>query len=387
MPLTPKQLELVRATIPILENGGEVLTKHFYGVMLSEYPQVLPFFNKTHQAKGDQPRALARAVLMYAKHIDDLGAIGPLATQIIQKHVSLGVRADHYPIVGTCLLRAMVEVLGKDVANDDILDAWGAAYKQLADILIAAEEAEYKKAEDAEGGWRGERAFVIAKKEAECTAITSFHLTPADGKSVMAHLPGQYTCIVATVNGDMVRRNYSLSALSTGKGYRISVKKEDDGIVSSYLHGLPIDATVNLLPPAGEFNLGTVESSDKPMVFIAGGIGITPLLPMMQHVIATSTRPVYFLSSVKSAEHQAFQGELAELAKSDRFHVKYWYSSEAGRISTTSLDAFLPTNHADIDAYFVGPRVFMKDVKNFLVELGVPEKQCHFEFFGPASDI
>jgi len=386
MPLTPKQLELVRATIPILETGGEVLTKHFYKTMLSEFPEVVPFFNKTHQAKGDQPRALARAVLMYAKHIEHLEQIGPLANQIIQKHVSLAIRADHYPIVGQCLLRAMVEVLGKEVANDDILDAWGAAYQQLADILIAAEEAEYKRIEATVGGWRGEREFVISKKESECDAITSFYLSPVDGGAVMTHLPGQYTCIVETVNGDLVRRNYSLSAVADGTRYRISVKKENDGVVSGFLHGLQEGEKIHLLPPAGEFIL---HESTKPVVFLAGGIGITPLLPMMKTVLSTTTRSVQFVSCVKDENHQAFKKELTELASeydASRLKIEYLYSTTQGRITEEKLNAFLPADH-DVDVYFVGPRAFMKDVKQQLMALGVPEKQCYYEFFGPASDM
>ena len=111
MPLTEEQKTIIKATVPILQTGGETLTKHFYGVMLKEYPEVVPFFNMSHQRTGDQPRALAHSVLMYAKHIDNLEAIGPLAGQIINKHVALAVRADHYPIVGACLLRSIREVL------------------------------------------------------------------------------------------------------------------------------------------------------------------------------------------------------------------------------------------------------------------------------------
>lgn len=386
MPLTERQNELVKATIPILEAGGEVLTKHFYKKMLSEYPEVVPFFNKTHQAKGDQPRALAHAVLMYAKHIDRLDQIGPLANEIIQKHVALAIKAEHYPIVGTCLLAAMVDVLGKETATDEILDAWGAAYFQLADILIAAEEAEYQRIESAPGGWRGEREFIISKKESECDAITSFYLTPADNKDVITHLPGRYTCIVATVKDDAVRRNYSLSALSNGTGYRISVKKESDGLVSSWLHSLPEGSKVNLLPPAGAF---IVKESTKPVVFIAGGIGITPLLPMAQSILATTTRSVQFLSCVKDANHQAFKSELAALVDNDnesRFKLDYWFSKSQGRITSEKLATFLPESR-DVDVYFVGPSEFMKDVKSQLVALGVSEKQCFYEFFGPAATI
>ncbi len=80
---------------------------------------------------------------MYAKHIDRLEALGDLAAQIVNKHVALQVLPEHYPIVGACLLRAIREVLGAEVATDAVIEAWGAAYGQLADILIGAERTVY----------------------------------------------------------------------------------------------------------------------------------------------------------------------------------------------------------------------------------------------------
>ena len=183
--LTADQTTIIKATVPILETGGEALTTHFYKIMLSEYPQVRPLFNQAHQASGAQPRALANGVLMYAKHIDHLQDIGNLAAQIVNKHVSLQVLPEHYPIVGACLLRAIREVLGPDTATDAVIDAWAAAYQQLADVLIGAEKDVYDKLAAAPGGWRGVRPFRVAQKVKESAEITSFHLEPADGQPVV----------------------------------------------------------------------------------------------------------------------------------------------------------------------------------------------------------
>ncbi len=70
--LSNAQRALIKATVPLLETGGEALITHFYPPMLGEYPEVRPLFNQAHQASGDQPRALANGVLMYARHIDQL---------------------------------------------------------------------------------------------------------------------------------------------------------------------------------------------------------------------------------------------------------------------------------------------------------------------------
>ena len=74
--LTDAQLAIVKSTVPLLESGGEALTTHFYKMLMRDYPQVRPLFNRAHQASGDQPRALANGVLMYARHIDRLEELG-----------------------------------------------------------------------------------------------------------------------------------------------------------------------------------------------------------------------------------------------------------------------------------------------------------------------
>jgi len=187
--LCAEQIALIKATVPLLESGGEALTNHFYKLLLSEHPEVRPLFNQAHQASGEQPRALANGVLMYARHIDRLDALGPLVAQIINKHVALQVLPEHYPLVGNCLLRAIREVLSEAIATDAVIDAWAAAYQQLADLLIGQEEHLYQAKAEAPGGWRGARPFRIARKVKESEEITSFHLQAEDGGPLMEFLP------------------------------------------------------------------------------------------------------------------------------------------------------------------------------------------------------
>lgn len=251
--LCAEQIALIKATVPLLESGGEALTNHFYKLLLSEHPEVRPLFNQAHQASGEQPRALANGVLMYARHIDRLDALGPLVAQIINKHVALQVLPEHYPLVGNCLLRAIREVLGEAIATDAVIDAWAAAYQQLADLLIGQEEHLYQAKAEAPGGWRGARPFRIARKVKESEEITSFHLQAEDGGPLMEFLPGQYIGLRLEINGKEERRNYSLSAAGNGREYRISVKREPGGVVSNALHDMPEGTIVELFAPAGEF--------------------------------------------------------------------------------------------------------------------------------------
>ncbi|MDD0975211.1 NO-inducible flavohemoprotein [Pseudomonas fontis] len=391
--LNAQDRAIVKATVPLLESGGEALTTHFYQLMLSEYPEVRPLFNQAHQASGDQPRALANGVLMYARHIDQLEQLGGLVSTIINKHVALQILPEHYPIVGSCLLRAIEEVLGKDIATPEVIAAWGAAYQQLADILIGAEEGMYQQKAEALGGWRGARAFKLAKRVQESSEIDSFYFAPVDGAAILKAEPGQYIGVQLFIDGEEHRRNYSLSALAEGGQYRISVKREQGGKVSNYLHAqLQVGDTLQLFPPSGEF---TLAASDKPLVLISGGVGITPTLTMLEAALE-SGRVVHFIHSARNGSVHAFRGWVDGLAaRHPQLKRFYCYAEDdgvsepadaLGMLSRDQLDQWLPQER-DLDAYFLGPKGFMAAIKQHLKGLGVPEKQSRYEFFGPASAL
>lgn len=390
--LCAEQIALIKATVPLLESGGEALTNHFYKLLLSEHPEVRPLFNQAHQASGEQPRALANGVLMYARHIDRLDALGPLVAQIINKHVALQVLPEHYPLVGNCLLRAIREVLGEAIATDAVIEAWAAAYQQLADLLIGQEERLYQAKAEAPGGWRGARPFRIARKVKESEEITSFHLQAEDGGLLMEFLPGQYIGLRLEINGKEERRNYSLSAAGNGREYRISVKREPGGVVSNALHDMPEGTIVELFAPAGEF---TLAPGNKPLVLISGGVGITPTLAMLEQALATS-RPVHFIHCARNAGVHAFRRAVDALAERhtqlQRFYCYEEHDGSAdapdaiGRLTEQQLADWLPQSR-DVDAYFLGPKPFMAAVRRQLKAIGVPEQQTRYEFFGPASAL
>jgi nitric oxide dioxygenase len=187
MPLTTEQKTLVKATVPILESQGEEITRVFYNNMLRENPILKNMFNAANQAHMAQPKALAHAVLAYAKHIDNPSVLLPTIDLIANKHASLLVRPEHYPIVGKYLLGGMAEVLG-EALTPDILDAWAVAYGELADIFIGVE----KKLYDQTHGWTDWRDFEIVKKVKENAEITSFYLAPVDRQPLPIFKPGKF---------------------------------------------------------------------------------------------------------------------------------------------------------------------------------------------------
>ena len=391
--LSPEHRAIITATVPILKAGGETLTRHFYLKLFNDFPEVKPYFNEAHQHAGTQQRALAHSILMYAANIERLEELGPLVSTIINKHAALQILPEHYPKVGAALLGAIREVLGAEVATDAVIDAWGAAYGQLAGILIGAEEQIYQANEQADGGWRGARAFKVAAKTAESDEITSFVLAPADGGKLVAFQPGQYISILVTVDGREMRRQYSLSAESNGATYRISVKREPGGKVSNHLHdSVNVGDSITVFPPAGAF---TLVDSDKPLVLISGGVGITPTLAMLGAALRTR-RPVHFIHAARHAGVHAFRSHIDQLAEQHPQLRRYYvYQDHAGAgaaphatgyITQQHLAGWLPESR-DVEAYFLGPTPFMKAIKSQLRELGVPEAQTYYEFFGSAEAL
>lgn len=387
--LSLQHREIVKATVPLLETGGEALTTHFYTLLLDTHPQLRPLFNQAHQADGAQPRALANGVLMYAKHIDQLDALGDLVGRIINKHVSLQILPEHYPLVGACLLQSIEQVLGADIATPAVIQAWAAAYGQLADILIGAEKAQYDANEQAPGGWRGARSFRLSRKEVESAEITSLYFEPVDGQAILVAQPGQYIGLRLDIDGQEHRRNYSLSALATGGQYRISVKREAGGKVSNFLHDrMSVGATLDLFAPAGGFILA---ASDKPLVLISGGVGITATLAMLEAALPTG-RPVYFIHCARNAAVHGFKAHIDTLAEQHPQLRRFYCYGEGeggdaiGRLDNDMLQRWLPQAR-DLDAYFLGPKGFMSAARRLLLAGGVPAAQCHYEFFGPASAL
>ena len=403
--LDDKTRKIVKACAPILQERGLEVTTHMYGLMFSQNPEVKALFNPANQTPTGQPATLARAVGAYAANIDNLDVLGGALKLMAHKHASLGVTADQYPIVGKHLLQSLEDVLGVDAETKD---AWAKAYGFLADVLIGMERQLYDEAAAQEGGWRDFRRFRIAHKEPESDIITSFYLEPVDGKPVTRHRPGQYTTVrLDFPDGSSTVRNYSLSDAPNGKGYRISVKREDvpaeapnapQGAVSHWLHDqMEPGMELELRAPMGDFYLDT--ESTRPVVLLSGGVGQTPLLAMLKSLAAPgATRDTYFIHAARNSAVHALGDEVKSLTAQNpklKSFVAYDEPSAAdikqggfdktGTVTAEWLASLLPTK--DCDFYFCGPKPFMREIYAILKGWNVPSPQIRFEFFGPAGDI
>ena len=143
--ITQENIDIVKSTAPVIKEHGNAITVRMYEIMFTTYPEVKEQFDMTAQANGKQPTKLANAVYAYAKYIDNLGQLKNMVETIAHRHVNVHVRADQYPIVGECLLKAVKDVLG-DAATPQIMEAWGQAYQVLAEVFINREQQIYQEA-------------------------------------------------------------------------------------------------------------------------------------------------------------------------------------------------------------------------------------------------
>jgi nitric oxide dioxygenase len=399
--LDPSKIATVKATAPVLAAQGYAIIQRFYHRLFEAHPELKNIFNMRHQERGEQHRALAAAVLAYATHIDNLSALGPAVDRITHKHASLNVQPAQYAVVGEHLLAAIKEVLG-EVATADILSAWAEAYQVLADIMINAEEALYKEAEQRAGGWRGWRNFTVWHKRPESEVITSFFLVAQDGQPIAEFEPGQYISIVADVPrlGLQQVRQYSLSNAPNGRYYRISVKRESEsesgphtaGYVSNLLHDYVNQGdVVRITPPFGPFHVDM--NATTPVVLISGGVGLTPLVSMLKAVLKNTDREVVFVHGARNGAVHAMKDLLKASADTNRrltnivFYdaplpsdvLGYDYDHQGlvdlRRISASAVKV-------DADYYICGPLPFMRAQVETLKALSVPEGRVHYEVFG-----
>jgi nitric oxide dioxygenase len=195
-------------------------------------------------------------------------------------------------------------------------------------------------------------------------------------------------------DGGTVFRNYSLSCNPNRKYYRISVKREENGLVSNYLHDV-IDKgnKIKVNPPYGQLYLN---ETDKPAVLISGGVGITPMISILQKAADQKlSRQIYFLHGTPNRNTHAFKKDVTALtADHANFKHRFFYSrnsvtsadTQGGRININSIKEIVGHNK-DAEFYLCGPAQMMKEIYRGLSNWGVTSNNILYEYFGPKRDI
>lgn len=259
-----------------------------------------------------------------------------------------------------------------------------------------------------DGSWQGWRKFVIKRKVAETGDISSFYLEPHDGRSLPAFIPGQYLTFNLRVpdQAKPVTRCYSLSQSPEQKdSYRVSIKrlgpppKQPElppGVGSGHFHGyLKQGDIVDVKAPSGHFYLD-IEHQD-PVVLIGGGIGLTPVLSMLNYIAETgSQREAWFFYGLNNSTEHVMPGHLREIAQHfPNIRLVVCYSRPLdedilgtnydipGHVSVELFKKLLPSNNYHY--YLCGPPPMMDSITEGLKEWGVPDSSVHFEAFGPAT--
>ena len=244
------------------------------------------------------------------------------------------------------------------------------------------------------------RPYKVTKVVEESPSIRSFHLQPDDGLGLLPNAAGQHLPIRVTVSGAdrPVIRTYTLSVAPSDGLYRISVKR--DGAVSHYLHDeIRVGDVIEARAPDGQFTIDPFET--RPAVLLAGGVGITPLLAMLRHVVYEGLRkqrmrPITLFQAARSKLDRPFDREIAELVDAAQEGVK-WIRvlsdpsgaeegtdyEAAGRIDMALLTRFLP--FGDHDFYLCGPPAFTQALYNGLRSYSVGDRRIYAEAFGPSS--
>jgi ferredoxin-NADP reductase/MOSC domain-containing protein YiiM len=243
-----------------------------------------------------------------------------------------------------------------------------------------------------EPAWPGFRRLRVAELTPETSTVTSVYLVADDGGALPAALAGQYITVRAAGAGDPAPvRSYSLSSTPGAQTYRISVKREPHGVVSTFLNTrLQPGTLLDVAAPRGEFVLA---DGAGPVLLVSAGVGATPVLAMLQELAAAgSTRDLWWIHAARNASQHAFAAEAHRLLRSlPSAHERIFYTAAdaepppdstviRGRPTRAALaDLHLP---ADATAYICGPAAFMTDVGAALVALGVAADRVHTELFG-----
>ncbi|WP_169252835.1 globin domain-containing protein [Brevibacterium sp. 'Marine'] len=388
---------IVKDTLPVIGSAIGDITPIFYDRMFTARPDLLAdLFNRGNQAQGEQQKALAGAIAAYASLLvsEDAPNIDAMMSRIANKHASLGITEDQYPIVYEHLFAAIGEVLG-GAATPEVVDAWTEVYWDMANTLIAAERTLYAH-HDVDPGdvWSD---LVVTHRRQESPHTVSLLLARPDGGALPQARPGQYISVqVQLPDGARQIRQYSLTRTSSNDSWAVTIKAEPGcaeagvpaGEVSNFIHGNVFEGDrVRCSLPYGDL---VVEEAETPLLLVSAGIGCTPILGALNDLVSKeSRREVTVLHADQSMASHAHRQEMAQLvAQLPGARMHHWYEQLGARgTSETVHEGFIDLAEVDVpvdaQVYLCGPPPFMKAVRRGLDALDVPEDNIHFEVFGP----
>ncbi|HDZ7757816.1 TPA: nitric oxide dioxygenase [Staphylococcus aureus] len=378
--LTEQEKDIIKQTVPLLKEKGTEITSIFYPKMFKAHPELLNMFNQTNQKRGMQSSALAQAVMAAAVNIDNLSVIKPVIMPVAYKHCALQVYAEHYPIVGENLLKAIQDVTGLE-EHDPVIQAWAKAYGVIADVFIQIEKEIYDQMM-----WIGFKPFKITNIKQESEDIKSFTVETEE-YDFSEFTPGQY--ITVDVSSDKLpyraKRHYSIVSGEKNRltfGVKRDVTTEHEGEVSTILHDeIKEGDMINLAAPVGGFVL---ENTTEPQLFLGSGIGVTPLVAMYEAASAKGL-DTQMVQVAENEQHLPFKDNFNSIASHyDNAKLYTHLKDKQGYIGTEELQAFL-ANKPEI--YICGGTKFLQSMIEALKSLNYDMDRVHYETFIPRLSV
>lgn len=244
--------------------------------------------------------------------------------------------------------------------------------------------------------WNGE--LTVENIYRETHDVKTFRLVHPDGEIPFHHRPGQYMTLTLSINGQTVKRSYTIASSPTQRGHvELTIKRHPEGLVSRTLHDqLQVGDRIRVSAPAGRFVFD--ERHSKAVVLIAGGVGVTPLMSILRNLTDRAWHgTIYFIYAVRSHDDRIFETELVRLA--NRFEnvqvITYFSAAEpatsgptprgrweekSGYIRAADLEARIP-GLRDLPIFLCGPEPMMQSIRSAMVALGVPDANIAMEAF------
>lgn len=237
----------------------------------------------------------------------------------------------------------------------------------------------------------------IRKTTEDCSVLT-FDV-PEQLKDTFKYKQGQYLTLKAIVNGEELRRSYSLCSCPLDDEWQVAVKKIEDGRFSTFANDVLTEGTtLDVMPPNGKFYCEVNPKAEKKYVAFAAGSGITPMHSIIKTHLNqepnSNFKLFYFNRTIQSI---ILKDEIEGLKNTylERFELYHFLTQEErdaplfnGRISKEKLDSIghLLLDYNEVDEFFVcGPTEMIFLVKDYLEALGIDSKKVHFELFNTPS--
>ncbi|AGC91020.1 globin domain-containing protein [Staphylococcus warneri] len=378
--LSEREKDVVKETVPVLQDKGVEITSNFYARMFKQHPELKNMFNQTNQQRGLQSTALAQSVLAAAVNIDHLEAILPVVKEIAYKHCALQVPPAGYDIVGENLIAAIKEVVGLD-DDHEIIKTWKKAYQEIADIFISVEKDIYK-----DMLWDGFQPFKVETIEQVSSDIKAFTVSSGE-YDLSQFVPGQY--ITVDVGSEKMpyraKRHYSI--VKGDKNHltfavKRDVTTEHEGEVSTILHDeFQEGDNINLTAPVGPFHV--VEKGNRQL-FLGSGIGVTPLVSMFNEVV-NDNGEARFIQVTNDMDDAPFSSLLTAIANENMQATYDLYDkNKNGYIGSEQLKQWIDN---DTEIYVCGGKSFIQSMIKALKELNIDESKIHYETFIPKLSV